>query len=45
MKKKQTLYSSEECNFENTAIEIKDLEIKVLEEQEEFIRPHLGEVA
>ena len=44
MKKKQTLYSNEECNFENTAIKIKDLEIEAFEEQEEFIRPYLGEV-
>ena len=44
MKKKQTLYSNKECNFKNTTIEIKDLQIQPLEQQDKFIRPHLGQV-
>tara|TARA_B100001741_G_scaffold311818_1_gene313767 strand:- start:1108 stop:1248 length:141 start_codon:yes stop_codon:yes gene_type:complete len=44
MTKKQTLYSDKECNFKDTTIEIKDLQIQPLEQQKEYIRPHLGQV-
>tara|TARA_R100001510_G_scaffold877_1_gene652 strand:+ start:71 stop:211 length:141 start_codon:yes stop_codon:yes gene_type:complete len=44
MKKKQTLYSNKECNFKDTTIKIKDLQIQLLEQQDVFIRPHLRQV-